>query len=40
MTILFGSPDHGRKIARAVGCGFDPEVHFVISRVGPQLLGE
>ena len=37
--MIFGSPDHARKIARAAGIGFDPDVDFVISRVCPQLLG-
>jgi hypothetical protein len=39
MTILFGSHDHAREVARAAGHGYDPMVDFVISRVGPQLLG-
>lgn len=39
MTILFGSIDHAKRIARSAGIGFDPDVDFVISRVGPQLLG-
>lgn len=37
--ILFGSIDHARLIARRAGTGFDPDVDYVLSLVGPQLLG-
>jgi hypothetical protein len=37
--IIFGSTHHGRIIARGAGCGFDPEVDYVLSLVRPELLG-
>ena len=38
--IIFGNVEHGRKIARKVGTGFDPDVHYVVSRVrNYELLG-
>jgi len=38
--ILFGDYEHARKIARAAGCGYDPEVDYCISLVkNYELLG-
>lgn len=37
--IVFGNPSHAKAIARRAGCGFDPDVDYVISRVKADLLG-
>jgi hypothetical protein len=38
--ILFGDVGHAKKIARAAGCGYDPDVNFCVSLAKEeQLLG-
>jgi len=37
--IMFGDHEHGKRVARAAGIGYDPEVDRCISRMTWELLG-